>query len=78
MFTMSGEDFTELGSSYDGSENPIYLLRTLPEKLHRPDGTAAFGSWEGGWLGVMTRQLEDLTAFGVAWSTGEIAPAATP
>ena len=43
----------------------------LPEQLYLPDGTAAFGSWTGGWLGVLGRQIEDVNTFGQAWMSGE-------
>lgn len=78
VFVLSGSDFKELGASVAAGENPIYLLRTLPEKLTLPDGRRAFGSWSGGWLGVLNGQLEDLNVFGPAWATGEppVLPAA--
>lgn len=65
-FYLEGEYFQELGKrfSYD---NPVYLLRTLPENVHKLDGTKAYGTWTGGILGVLGRQLEDLNAFGAAW-----------
>ena len=40
----------------------LYLIRTLPKKLFNPDGTAAFGRWEGGLLGVLSKQMEDVSA----------------
>jgi hypothetical protein len=74
VYQMSGEDFTALGQAYDANENPVYLIRTLPESLKRPDGTEAFGTWTGGWLGVLSRQMEDVNAFAQGWVEGE-APA---
>lgn len=71
VFVISGEDFASLGGAYSDDENPIYLVRTLPEKLRRPDGTPAFGAWSGGWLGVVTRQLQDVTAFAASWAHGQ-------
>lgn len=71
VFVLSGTDFQELGASVAAGENPIYLLRTLPEKLVLPDGQPAFGSWSGGWLGVLNGQMDDLNTFGPAWANGE-------
>lgn len=71
MFMMEGAAFSQLGQEYSSGQNPIYLIRTLPEQLYLPDGTAAYGSWTGGWLGVLGRQLDDVNAFGRAWMTGE-------
>lgn len=71
VFMMEGAAFTQLGQEYSSGQNPVYLIRTLPEQLYLPDGTAAFGSWTGGWLGVLGRQIEDVNAFGQAWMSGE-------
>lgn len=71
MFMMEGAAFAQLGQDYAAGENPVYLIRTLPEQLYLPDGTAAYGTWTGGWLGVLGRQLDDVNAFGQAWATGE-------
>lgn len=71
VFVMEGEAFQNLGREYGDGQNPIYLVRTLPELLYRTDGRAAFGTWSGGWLGVMTKQMEDVTDFGTAWVSGE-------
>lgn len=70
IFVLKGEDFQELGAEFDGGQNPIYLLRTLPEKLYLPNGKPAFGTWEGGLLGVLTKQMDDLTAFTTGWLLG--------
>lgn len=71
MFMMEGAAFTQLGQEYSSGQNPVYLIRTLPEQLYLPDGTAAFESWTGGWLGVLGRQIEDVNTFGQAWMTGD-------
>lgn len=71
VFMMEGAAFAQLGQEYSSGQNPVYLIRTLPEQLYLPDGTAAFGSWTGGWLGVFGRQIEDVNSFGQAWMTGK-------
>ncbi len=71
VFVMDGADFQELGQEFEAGQNPIFLIRTLPEKLKTPDGQEAFGSWSGGLLGVLTRQMEDSNAFARSWAAGE-------
>lgn len=70
VFKMDGGDFREMGRAYGLGENPVYLIRTLPEKMHHPDGTAAYATWSGGWLGVLTRQMDDATDFAQSWAAG--------
>lgn len=65
-FLLQGDYFQTLGRDY-GSQNPIYTLRTLPENVYRMDGSAAYGTWTGGVLGVMAKQMEDLTKFSRDW-----------
>lgn len=71
VFHLSGESFEEIGKLYSEGENPVYLIRTLPEKLTTPDGTPAFGTWTGGLLGVVSHQMEDATEAGRKWAAGE-------
>ena len=70
-FLLAGEDFAVLGRDY-GTENPIYTIRTFPEKLRKPDGTRAFAAWTGGLLGVLNRQMEDFDAFHKQWYGSEL------
>jgi hypothetical protein len=74
VFILPGEDFAELGEEFAAGQNPLYLMRTLPEKLVLPDGRQAFGSWSGGILGVLGEQLEDMNDFAGAWAKGEPPP----
>lgn len=76
VFVITGDDFQELGQSYSVSENPMYLIRTLPQKLYRTDGTPAYGTWEGGLLGVLSKQMQDVAAFATDWVSGT-SPSAT-
>lgn len=78
VFVMDGDDFAELGAEYSAGQNPMYLIRTLPEKLALPDGRTAFGTWEGGLLGVFSKQMEDVNSFGQAWAMGEPPAPASP
>jgi hypothetical protein len=70
VFLMTGDDFRELGVEYSGGQNPVYLIRTLPEKLYKPSGEAAFGHWEGGMLGVLGKQMQEATEAGRSWAGG--------
>lgn len=78
VFVMDGDAFADLGEEYAGGQNPMYLIRTLPEKLALPDGRTAFGTWQGGWLGVLGKQMDDVNSFGQAWATGEPPAPASP
>jgi len=71
VFAMTGDSFVSLGEELEAGQNPIFLIRTLPEKLHDPDGNPAFGRWEGGWLGVMGKQMEDVNQAARQWIGGD-------
>jgi hypothetical protein len=68
-FQLEGSTFLELGREFGAGQNPVYLIRTFPEKLHKPDGTPAFGTWTGGLLGVLGRQMEDVNEAARQWAT---------
>lgn len=70
VFLMEGEEFSTIGVEFNAGQNPVFLLRTLPEKLLLPSGQAAFGRWEGGWLGVMGKQIEDANDAAKQWASG--------
>lgn len=66
-FFIEGDYFRQIGLEYAGGQNPVYLMRTLPENIYGLDGKPAFGSWSGGMLGVLNRQMEDLNTFMKRW-----------
>lgn len=70
IFMIEGSAFAELGAEYAAGQNPIYLIRTLPEKVYHLDGNPAYGTWTGGWLGVMGRQMDDVNQFAQEWVKG--------
>lgn len=70
VFVMDGDDFDRFGAQFAAGENPVFLVRTLPENLRRPNGEAAFSTWDGGWLGVVGKQLEDVNAMSEEWVAG--------
>lgn len=65
-FLLSGADFKTIGEEYEW-QNPVYTMRTFPEKLYTPDGLNAFSSWEGGILGVAMQQMEEFNQFHDEW-----------
>lgn len=65
-FQLKGDYFQLLGEEYE-YQNPVYTLRTLPENVYQLDGSPAFGTWTGGVLGVVGKQLEDLNEFHRQW-----------
>lgn len=71
-FVLKGEYFKTLGQELE-DQNPIYTIRTIPENLYKPDGTAAFGTWTGGLLGVVGKQMEDFAEFHRQWYISDLA-----
>jgi hypothetical protein len=65
-FQLKGSYFRTLGEEY-GTQNPVYTMRTFPENVYKLDGTAAFGTWTGGLLGVAGKQIEDFNEFHKRW-----------
>lgn len=65
-FQLEGEFFQTVGKEYH-TQNPVYTLRTFPEHVFHLDGKQAYGSWTGGILGVLGKQMEDLNQFGRDW-----------
>ncbi|BAV45427.1 Uncharacterized protein MLTONO_0524 [Mesorhizobium loti] len=63
---MDGDYFRQTGREREW-QNPVYVIRTLPENLKRIDGEPAFDTWTGGWLGVASKQMEDHAEFHKQW-----------
>ncbi|MCP9803494.1 hypothetical protein KBY75_07930 [Cyanobium sp. T1G-Tous] len=70
IFLLKGDYFKQLGDEY-GVQNVIYTLRTMPENVYELDGSPAFSSWSGGWLGVVGQQFDDLNDFHRRWLVDE-------
>lgn len=70
-FVLQGDFFRKLGQEY-ATQNPAYTLRTLPENLYKPDGSQAFGSWSGGMLGVLGKQMEDFITWHREWYINDL------
>ena len=71
-FILKGDYFQTLGVEF-GEQNPVYTMRTLPENVYLLDGTAAFGTWTGGILGVLGKQMEDFSEFHKRWYVTDLA-----
>ena len=69
---MKGNHFRQIGQEFK-SQNPFYLIRTLPENIYKLDGSPAYNTWTGGLLGVMTKQMEDLSKFSEDWYLRDLA-----
>ncbi|WP_141243972.1 hypothetical protein [Sphingomonas lenta] len=65
-FYLEGAYFKKLGEEREW-QNPVYTMRTLPENVRNLDGSPAFETWEGGWLGVTGKQMEDAGEFQKQW-----------
>ncbi len=65
-FYVTGPYFKQIGRDY-ATENPLYLLNHFPENVKNLDGSPAFSTWEGGWLGVATNQMNDLVSLHQQW-----------
>jgi hypothetical protein len=65
-FKLEGAYFQQLGTEY-ATQNPVYTIRTFPSHLYLPDGTRAYGEWQGGWLGVAMKEMEDFNDFSKQW-----------
>ena len=69
---MEGAYFRQIGQEFE-FQNPIYLMRTLPENIYKLDGSPAYGTWTGGLLGVVGKQMEDLGEFSKDWYLRDLA-----
>ena len=58
QFVLDGSYFKLLGEEYK-TQNPMYTVRTFPEKITSPDGTKPYKKHEGGLLYLMRVQMED-------------------
>jgi hypothetical protein len=70
-FLMTGEYFKRLGQEF-AEQNPVYTIRTMPENIYKTDGTSAFGTWTGGILGVIGKQMEDFNEFHRQWYISDL------
>ena len=67
LMYLRSSDLRELTNEYTHG-NPVWSFNHLPERLKTMAGSNAYSTWEGGWLGVMKRQSEDLNKFISDWT----------
>lgn len=65
-FVLDGNDFAVIGAEYE-TQNPLYTIRTFPEKLHLPDGTTPYEEHRGGVLYLMRVQMADFQDMNEKW-----------
>lgn len=65
-FTIDGNYFQALGREYS-TQNAIYTIRTFPPHLVAMDGTKPFSEYEGGFIGVLQKEMEQFTDFSNQW-----------
>jgi hypothetical protein len=70
-FVLNGDYFRQLGNEF-GTQNPIFTMRTFPENLYNSNGEAVYSKWEGGMLGVFSKQMNDFNDFNKKWYLDEL------
>lgn len=70
-FVLKGDYFQELGLQYE-DQNPMYTMRTFPQNIYDMNGKLAYSEWDGGILGVLSKQMEDFQDFNNKWYLAEI------
>ncbi|WP_051330405.1 hypothetical protein [Niveispirillum irakense] len=71
-FFLDGDYFKDLGEEFSNNQNPLYLMRTLPQNVKALDGTPEFGERSGGIIYVMTKQMEDLQSLHRRWWSNDV------
>ena len=70
-FVLRGRDFREIGRDH-AFQNPVYTIRTFPEKLYTPSGRPAFSTWTGGMIGVLGAQMNDINEVADDWFLNDL------
>lgn len=70
-FILDGNDFSEIGRE-NSWQNPVYTIRTFPEKLRTPDGRRAYSSVSGGMLGVLSAQMDNVNQTTRDWYVNDM------
>jgi hypothetical protein len=73
-FLISGDKFNEIGKQWR-SQSVMYLINSVASGATDLAGKPAFGRWEGGWLGVMMKQMQDHNQLHWAWYLAEMSGA---
>ena len=77
-FQMDGSYFQQLGMEFS-TQNPMYTIRTLPINVTAMDGSHPYVEYEGGVLGVLSKEMEQFGDFSDRWYGKQLfdAPGAT-
>lgn len=70
-YILLGDYFRQLGNEY-GTQNPVFTIRTFPENLYNSNGETIYSKWEGGILGVASKQMNDFNDFNKKWYLDEL------
>ena len=70
-FLLAGSDFKVIGNEY-GKQNPIYTMRSFPEKLFLATGMKAYQEHQGGVLYLMRIQMEDFQDMNGKWFMNDL------
>ena len=73
-FQFDGSYFRQIGEER-AWQNPVYTIRTMAENAKDPRGRPAFGTWTGGWIGVISKQMEDHNEMHRQWYINDLASA---
>ena len=65
-FKMDGSYFQQLGMEFS-TQNPMYTTRTLPINVTAMDGSHPYVEYEGGVLGVFSKEMEQFGNFSDRW-----------
>ena len=71
IFILPGEHFSTIGKEFE-TQNPMYTVRTFPEKLKLPNGENAFKKHSGGTLYLMRVQMADFKDMNSIWYLEEL------
>lgn len=71
IFILPGEHFSTIGQEFE-KQNPMYTVRTFPEKLKLPNGESAFKKHSGGALYLMRVQMADFKDMNSIWYLDEL------
>ncbi|WP_206483645.1 hypothetical protein [Thalassotalea sp. G2M2-11] len=71
QFFLSGDEFKIMGKEF-GVQNPMYTIRTFPQKLTLLDGTNAYEKHEGGVLYLMRVQMADFHDMNGQWFMNDL------
>ncbi len=63
---MDGPRFRRIGEER-AWQNPVFVIRTMQQDISNLDGSPAFPPTYGGWLGVLSRELDQHREFHERW-----------